>query len=347
MGTTIEIAAVGDILMWNTQIAAAATGKGGYHFDSMFSEIAPVLKAADLTIGNLETTLSGREKIYQRKNPNTGYPRFNCPDELAATLKRSGFHVLTTANNHSMDRGESGLKRTIRVLDQHGIQHTGTFETRSKSTQVLVRDVKGVRVGLLSYTYGTNYIAVPKPRPWLVNRISISKIKSDLSRLRNRCDIIVVAMHFGTEFQRFPNKRQKSLVDMLFRNGADIVLGAHPHVLQPVVVRTVTDVAGRRRKRIVAYSLGNFISDRMMKNPYANIGLVLKITIHKDSPQDVRIQRVSYVPTWVQKSTEGQKVTFKVIPTARYRRLKRDSALSGNLERIHKQTLRHVWTQVT
>jgi len=345
METSVEVVAVGDILMWQNQITSAADGGGGYKFDSMFASVAPVLKAADLTIGNLETTFSGRERVYQRRSRRTGFPRFNCPDELAATLKRVGFNVLTTANNHCMDRGESGLKRTLETLNRHGLQHTGTFSSQSGSRDLLICRVKGVNIGIAAYTYGTNLIPVPKARPWLVNRINVRKITADLRRLRTRSDFVIVALHFGQEFQRRPNKRQKRLVDTLLKNGADVILGAHPHVLQPVVLQTVRDVTGVRKRRVAAYSLGNFISDRMMGNPHADIGMMLRLTIHKDTEGQVRLDRVSYLPTWVQRWNKGQKYGFRVLPTSRYRNLSTDSRLRQKLQRIHDRTLRHVRRQ--
>ncbi|QQE78884.1 CapA family protein [Alicyclobacillus sp. SO9] len=337
MPRTLRIAAVGDILMWGSQIQAARdTAQGSYLFDPMFAKAAPLLRQANLTIGNLETTLSGREQVYQKRNPKTGYPRFNCPDELAYTLRRVGFNVLTTANNHCMDRGESGLRRTLNVLDKAGIQHTGTFRSKAESQKQLIYNANGFRIGILSYTYGTNYIPVPSGKPWLVNRIHQQRMIQDLNALHGRCDAVVVSLHFGQEFYRYPNQRQKQIVRTLFYHGADIILGAHPHVLQPASIQTVTDKWGRTKRRFAIYSLGNFISDRMMGNRYADIGVIVRLTLEKGADGTVNLRRIAYAPTWVQKRSIAGPGKYRVIPTAPYAK----SELA--LRRIHLNTLRHL-----
>lgn len=211
--TSIRIAAVGDILMWKRQIASAKSAHStGYSFDSMFRAVAPYLRSADLTIANLETTLSGREAVYQKRNPQTGWPMFNCPDELAGAIKRAGIDVVTTANNHCMDRGMNGLCRTLDVLDRYGLHHTGTYRSRAESKQFLIADVKGIRVGILSYTYGTNNIPVPRAKKWAVNPLLPPKMHADVRRVKQQADIVVVVLHFGKEFQRYPNEQQKTMV---------------------------------------------------------------------------------------------------------------------------------------
>lgn len=316
--TTIRIAAVGDILMWNRQIQSAKViGKNVYEFNSMFSDVRTYLSSSNLAIGNLETTLSGREDKYQRTNPKTHFPMFNCPDELACTLKWAGFHVLTTANNHCMDRGEAGLTRTIHVLSKHGLYHTGTFSSQAEARKYLVLNVQGIRVGILSYTYGTNAIPVPVDKAWMVNRIRINKIAQDVEHIRSSADIVIVAMHFGKEFYRFPNDTQKQLTDKLFFNGADVVLGAHPHVLQPMQRRMVKDKYGVTKRRVVAYSLGNFISDRMMNNPLTQLAGILGLDINKDSTKYAEVIDAKFIPTWTLRSSVNGHIHFRVVPVRR------------------------------
>lgn len=316
---TIKIAAVGDILMWRKQIQSARFGgTGKYSFDSMFKEVTPYLKAADLTIGNLETTFSGRERNYQKRNPATGYPMFNCPDELASTLKKAGFDMLTTANNHCMDRGIDGLKRTVRILDQHGLAHTGTYRTREDSKKYLVVNKKGIKIGILAYTYGTNYIPVPKDSSWAVNRINDKQMISDLHKLRGQVDLIIVALHFGREFYRYPNKRQQQLVQKLFRNGADIILGAHPHVIQPMAVYRFKQSDGTVKRKFVIYSLGNFISVRMFNNLHSESGVILNLIIKKNEKGETRITDIQYIPTWVHRRNKKTGMTFRVLPIRKF-----------------------------
>lgn len=350
MATQIEIAAVGDILMWRRQIASAKVPrKDQYRFDSMFREVAPYLKKADLTIGNLETTLSGRDTTYQTRNPKTGFPMFNCPDELAATLKRAGFDVLTTANNHCMDRGVNGLKRTLNVLDKHGIAHTGTYRSYTASCDYLIKEVKGIRIGILAYTYGTNYIPVPKDQPWLVNRIHLNKMIRDIQHLKSKqADLIIVSLHFGKEFYRYPNQRQKDIVAKLLANGADIILGAHPHVLQPIVYRKIKDTAGTSKRKFAIYSLGNFISQMMWNNTHTLSSVILYLTVQKDDQGQTGVIGFRYVPTWVQERRTPYGTQYRVLPIRKF--LKQpDSKLSAEdlqtMRRMLLNTTRHLGTR--
>ncbi|KPV41982.1 CapA family protein [Alicyclobacillus ferrooxydans] len=317
--TVIHIAAVGDILMWQRQIhAAKVAGQNKYSFDSMFQPVAPFLRRADLTIGNLETTLSGRESTYQRRQPKTGWPMFNCPDELAPALKRAGFDVLVTANNHCMDRGISGLRRTLGVLDKVGIKHTGTYRTYAESQQYLIKNVKGIRVGILSYTYGTNGNKVPADARYAVNYIHMGKIKTDLKRIKQKSDVVIVVYHFGQEFHRYPNARQKALVKHAFQNGADIVFGVHPHVLQPTTLQWVAQSHGNKKRKFAIYSLGNFISDKMMSDPYSASGVIMNLQLQKQSNGTVTMQKITGIPTWVHKIHTKSRVKFRVLPVRKY-----------------------------
>lgn len=314
--TTITIAAVGDLLMKAPIIASARLDGGGqYDFDPMFEGVKSQLQSANLLIGNLETTFSGKPRKagkYETRAPRTGYPAFNCPDEFAGTLKRLSFDVLTTANNHCMDGGASGLKRTLNVLDRHGMKHTGTSRSASESRRYTVMDVKGIKVGILAYTTGTN--SIPYPRAYLVNRIRLPRIAADIKAMKRRADFVIVCLHFGLEFHRSPNARQKSIVNAVFKHGADAILGAHPHVLQPVKVSKVKDRKGVVKKRVVAYSLGNFISTRLRKNVHTQRGLILKLTVQKDEKGKTRLLSVSKVYTKVNSHGEIGNRTYRVEP---------------------------------
>lgn len=342
MAQRIEIAAVGDLLMWGEQIASARGSLGNYDFGLMFQPVAPYLKKADLTIGNLETTMSGRESNYQKRNPKTGYPMFNCPDELASALKKSGFDVLTTANNHCMDRGEAGLRRTLNILGAHQIDHTGTFRSFSESNKLLIKNVKGIRVGILAYTYGTNFIPVPKNQPWLVNLIRVNKIIRDMQILRNqKADFVIVCLHFGQEFHRFPNQQQKNLVKTLFYHGADLILGAHPHVLQPIVYQKTKDQRGLSKQRLAIYSLGNFISKKMWNSNHTVSSAILKISVEKDDLGHTRITNYNYIPTWTRRTIKNASAQFQVLPITKLLRT------SSFLSHMEKQTLKQIWRNTT
>lgn len=343
--TRIRIAAVGDILMWRQQIESARRGQGRYSFDEMFQPIAGILNNANLVIGNLETTLSGREAVYQKRNPLNGYPMFNCPDELAGALKRAGFDVLTTANNHCLDRGVQGLKRTLNVLDRYGLAHTGTFRTREESQRMLIRTVQGIRFGIVAYTYGTNGLKTPASQTWSVNRIQEQKMVADVERLRPQVDVLIAAMHFGQEFMRYPNDRQRTLVNLLLNHGVDVVLGAHPHVLQPLAIRRVTDRKGVFKPRFVAYSLGNFVSVKMTKSVHSTSGVIVQITIEKSGDADAKVAAVQTVPTWVHQYSRNGRPHFRILPVRRFLQSKdpflRESD-RGTLHKVWRTTSSHL-----
>lgn len=314
---SIKIAAVGDILMWGSQIRSARTSSGAYSFDYMFKEVVPLLKDADLTIGNLETTFSGREKNYVRNNPIIGGPCFNCPDELAETLKMSGFDVLTTANNHCMDRGVDGLKRTLDILDKAGIYHTGTFRSYEESKGKLIINIKGIKVGIIACTYGTNGFELPEYEAWAVNYRD-ENILPQIYEMKKEADLTIVCMHSGVEFTSEVVYSQRYWVQQFFEHGADIVLGVHPHVIQPMMFKRVKDIDGIEKDRFVVYSLGNFISDFLREDIYTITGMILNLVVDRDAEDNVVVTNIEYIPTWVLLSEVNGRTNFVLLPISKY-----------------------------
>lgn len=289
---------VGDIMQHDSNIAAAYdTQSKKYNYASCFEYVAPILRSADLAIGNLELTLAGP--------PYKGYPQFSAPDALAVELKRAGMDVLVTANNHSLDRRRKGLERTITVLDSLAIIHTGTFRDslERSSTYPLVVEKNGFKFSLLNYTYGTNGIAVTKPN--IVNLMDTVSIKADLEKARSQqTDAIIVFMHWGAEYQSLPNSEQKKLAALSLREGAKLVIGAHPHVLQPMVWQKNED-------QLIAYSLGNFVSGQRPR--YRDGGAMLWVELQKISHRGISvtsIKKAEYELAWVQKWNDD----FKMFP---------------------------------
>ncbi|GLI07429.1 capsular polysaccharide biosynthesis protein [Paenibacillus tyrfis] len=355
MSREIIIAAVGDILMKPLLVRLMRTGdgqrdstghkRGLYDFGQAFEPVARFLQDAHLTIGNLETTFAGGPDdgyTKTRRNPKNGCPSFNCPDAFASALKAAGFNVLATANNHCMDYGLHGLRRTLEVLDKNGIAHVGTYRNRQESRSLFVQEVEGVRIGILAYTRDTNGIPVPKSQPAGVKKIVRTSIEKDLERLRAVSDFIIVYVHCGYEYHQSPAAPQKELVRFLFRQGADVVLGSHPHVLQPAVCRTVKDIDGRTRDRFAIYSLGNFISTRLHGKDAALTGLIVRIKIRKTSRGSVRLTGVEYVPTWVCIARNGRQKMCRIVPL-RQALAKPEPFFAGQLDRMkraYRSTLR-------
>jgi len=277
-------------MMHQSQIDAAERTNGTYDFSPVFQHISPLLREADLAIGNLELTLPG-------KPPYAGYPNFRSPDTLAHTLREAGFDILVTSNNHSNDAKTDGIVRTIETLDRRGIINTGTFVDSSDraARYPLVLEKKGFRIGLLNYTYGTNDPHIPEP--CIVNMIDTAQIKADLKDLQKKDpDIIIAFMHWGDEYHLDENKEQQELTWMLFKSGVDLVIGAHPHVAQPVKLLHEYRPDGLRQG-LVAYSLGNAVSGQVRTN--TDMGLLLEVSFRRDPlTREVYLGGHHYLPIW-------------------------------------------------
>ncbi|MBY0434352.1 MAG: CapA family protein [Cyclobacteriaceae bacterium] len=293
---------VGDIMQHDSQISAAyQPDSARYDYKPCFEFIKPLLSAPDLTIGNLELTLAGP--------PYKGFPQFSAPDELLTALKDAGFDVLVTANNHCVDRGRRGLERTIDLLDSANLLHTGTFKDTLDwlNNYPLRLESKGISFSLLNYTYGTNGLPVHVPN--LVNRIDTSRIRLDLQKAQlQKTDAIIVFMHWGEEYKSLPNQTQKMLAQFCFNHGAQLVIGAHPHVLQPIEWDT-------DKNQLVAWSLGNFVSGQ--RDRYKNGGALLHIdmekVVHADSNHSVRIKQADYSLDWVYRANDKRR-TYRILP---------------------------------
>ncbi|WP_019120729.1 CapA family protein [Brevibacillus massiliensis] len=304
----LTLMAVGDIMVHDEQLQAAwDEQRKSYDFTPSFAKVIPFFQEADILIGNLETTMAGKERRY------TGYPEFNSPETLAETLKQVGFTAVTTANNHSLDRREAGVLHTLDVLDQVGLPHTGTFRNAEQRNEPLILEKNGIRIGVLAYTYGTNGIPLPEGKPYLVNLYDPALLEGDVARARELgADVVAVALHFGVEYQRMPNPIQREWVDQCFAAGVDIVLGSHPHVVQPYEWRTVTGADGAERKVFAIYSLGNFISAQ--RGDYKDAGVILQLVLHKGTDGRTAVEEAKVIPTYVHFYRTGGKRNYVIYP---------------------------------
>lgn len=304
---TFTMAAIGDIMCHNTQYMDAYNQETDtYDFSYVFEDISFYTKTADIAIGSLETTFAGEEKGY------SSYPTFNTPDSLAYELKSIGIDVLSTAGNHALDKGFDGLSRTIDVLNDADIAHLGTYKSQEEQDKVLFKYVKGVKIAFINYTYGTNGIAVPSDKEFCVNLTNKDLIKKHIETAKEgNADIIVACMHWGTEYKTTPSTSQTELADFLFQNGVDIVLGNHPHVLEPMEKRTITLEDGTTKDGFIIYSIGNFIADQNAKNTRNSVILNLTITKHTDGK--VTIDKADYVPIYMYKDTSLKTKKMKLI----------------------------------
>ena len=305
--TTFTLTAIGDIMCHNTQYLDAYNDETGeYDFSYVFDDISLYTKTADICVGNLETTFAGEDVGY------SSYPTFNTPDSLAYELKDIGVDVLSTAGNHALDKGFNGLSRTIDVLNDADISHLGTYKSKEEQDKTLIKYVKGIKIAFVNFAYGTNGIPIPSDKPYCVNLIDENLMKEQIDRAKEEePDIIIACMHWGTEYKTTPNSTQEQLADFLFKNGVDIILGTHPHVLEPMEKRTVTLDDGSTKDGFVIYSLGNFIADQNAE--YTRDSIILNIDITKHTDGKITIDNYEYVPIYMYKDTSKKKQKMKLL----------------------------------
>lgn len=286
----ITIAAIGDMLIHNSVYNDAQNGDG-YDFKPMLEKVKPYLENATISIANQETMIGGVELGL------SSYPRFNSPTEVGDALKWAGVDVVSLANNHTLDRGEEAIQRAIQHWETIDMVYTGAYkDLEDRNTHRIYETEEGISVAFLSYTYGTNGIPIPDGKDYLVNLIDHAIIASEIKEVREKADVVVLSLHFGNEYERMPNQSQKDLVQFVANQGADVVLGHHPHVLQPI--EWVTGENGNQT--LVIYSLGNFLSGQ--DELYRQIGGIFKFHVTKtisEGKPEVTIHTPEFLPTYV------------------------------------------------
>jgi poly-gamma-glutamate synthesis protein (capsule biosynthesis protein) len=306
---TITISAVGDLMCHSVQYNYAKVVQDSFDFTPVYREVRDYLSGSDFTFGNLETVAAGSREGY------SGYPFFNSPDDFISALKETGFDLLTTTNNHSLDKGEKGLLRTIDVINKNGLHYNGTFISQKDRDSIRIFNIKGINVAFLAYTYGTNGIPVPHGKNFLINLIDYSSIKKDISRAKDRADIILVHYHFGEEYSREPSEYQNDVTDSTIKYGADIVIGGHPHVIQ--TSKYFKTKNGNINTGFIAYSLGNFISNQQWR--YSDAGVILNLSITKNIYSDsLYLSDINFIPTWVFKGKTSKGNEYLILPSAKY-----------------------------
>lgn len=303
--TGADLIFVGDAMQHQGQLDAAKAigGNSGYDYSDCFTLIAPDITEADYAVCNLEVPLGGG-------NNYSGYPCFSAPDSYAAALKDAGFDMFLTANNHCLDRLDKGARRTLEALDSLGVDHIGTYHDsadRERKTP-FIKDINGIRFGFLNYTYGTNGI---EPREGVeVALIDRDKIAEEIGKTRAAgAEIIVVAIHWGIEYVLLQNRNQEELADFLIDQGADLIIGSHPHVIQPMkVVRNEKE----DKDVLLVYSLGNFISN--MNTADTRGGALVRARVERDGEGKARFVKAEYDTFFSSKPTP-QHPNYRVIPS--------------------------------
>ena len=308
---TVNLMFVGDAMQHAPQITAAQQADGTYDYTPCFQYIEDDVKWADLAVVNLECPLGGK--------PYTGYPCFSAPDSYAQQLKDVGFDLFLTANNHCLDRRDKGLTRTCQTLDSLGIPHIGTYPDAQERSHRLpyIVNIKGIRIAFLDYTYGTN--GIPIQGNVIVDFIDQQRIAEDITLARDRgADAICVNLHWGIEYQLKPVASQRTLADWLVTQGIDLIIGGHPHVVEPMEVRYSEEYD---KKVLLVYSMGNFISNQSDIDTRG--GAMVKVSLRMENGRPVIVEP-RYKLFFVQKPHSSGE-NYVLIPEARPDLLRPDS----------------------
>ena len=287
----VTLSAIGDLLIHDTVYQDAFNG-ATYNFNPMLDNVTPYLQQSTITMANQETMIGGMDIGL------SSYPAFNSPKSMGDALVDAGIDVVTIANNHTLDRGEPAIQSAISYWGKIDMMYTGAFKSWKDQQKIRVLQTdQDISVAFLAYTYGTNGIPVPDGKTYLVNLIDKQKMAADIAKAKKRSDVIVLSLHFGKQYERMPNERQKELVQFAADQGVQVVIGHHPHVLQPV-----DWVEGKDgNETFVAYSLGNFLSGQ--DEFYNCIGGMVRITIRKTvtegAEDEIEIVSPEFLPTFV------------------------------------------------
>lgn len=319
----VTLNAVGDVMAHNPQLKAQFdTSTKSYSFNNNFKYVKKYIESSDLSIANLETTLAGPS------TPYTSYPTFNSPDALIDGLKFAGVDILSTINNHSFDKGDLGVERTLKVSKGKGFDTVGTTENVGDANY-LIKDINNIKLGITAFSYGEiinnikrlNGIAISNKSKDKMNIFDMynvdnafNTISKTLDNLKDT-DMQIVILHWGNEYQRTPSEFQIKLAQKLADAGVDIIIGSHPHVVQPVKMIKSSD---GNNETLVIYSLGNFISNQrreLLGTPFTEDGLMVDIEITKDfNKNKTYVSKVNFTPTWVNKYSNLGKDVYEIIP---------------------------------
>lgn len=301
---SVKIIFAGDLMGHMPQHNAAKQADGSYNYEPCFRYVKNYVQSADLAILNLEVPLAGK--------PYSGYPQFSAPEALAEAARDAGFDIMTTANNHCMDRGRHGLEQTLKALDSLGIPHLGTYRNQKQrnAEHPMIVERNGLRLALLTYTYGTNGIPVQYPN--VVNMIDTNEMARDLRVARQKgADFVITLIHWGIEYAVKANTEQEETARWLLEHGCDAVIGGHPHVVQNFTLDAIPD--NGRYPEIVVYSMGNLVSNQRDVN--TDGGIMVELTLSKFRKPNFIVQHCLYMPYWVYRGTIDGLYQYYIVPS--------------------------------
>lgn len=326
--STATVRSAGDVLIHIPIYQAAKTAEG-YNFDNIFTYTDSLIEDSDYFVANLETVLAGTGVAY------SGFPRFNSPDAIVDSLKKAGVDCLLTANNHTFDKNYDGVIRTQKVIKEKGLSYTGT-RTDEEGKKYFIANVNDIKFGMLCYTFETpssegrkslNGILVDTKTAPLINSFNPEKpesfyaeIKEQLKLMKKKgAEVTVVYIHWGNEYELTQNSKQREIAQRLCNMGVDVIVGGHPHVVQPVDLLTSEN---GKHKTVCVYSLGNVLSNQRraymgLKTGHTEDGLVFEMTFSKYSDGRVVFESVKSIPTWVHVYSSGGKKVYNIVPLSK------------------------------
>lgn len=301
------ITSIGDVMLHSWQInrgydSAADT----FDYAEEFEYVTEYLSHADFTVANLETTFAGRYNGQsQDVHGYADFPCFNSPEVLAENLKDAGIDLVGTANNHSLDSWQNGVYSTLDYLDEAGLLHTGTARSEEEQQTLCIQEINGIKFGFCAYTYSLNGFTVASDQTYSINTLDLysdEKMNEMYQQVRDLkdagADFVLVLLHAGTEYKSLPDEDQIKAVEGLIDAGADVILGSHPHVIEPMDIRTVTDDSGNSRTVVILYSQGNFVSSQIYRDGIMkDIGMITDLTFTKQG-NNLKITQVAVAPTY-------------------------------------------------
>ena len=250
---SVTLVMAGDILLHTRIHEYSKQADGSYNYDAIFANLAEEISAADVALVNQEVIIGGEELGI------SGYPSFNAPQEVGDALATAGFDVVLHATNHALDKKGKGVLNTLQFWEENypEIGVLGIHDSEEDREEIYITEIEGIRIAILNYTYGTNGIAMPKGMPYAVDMLEKTAVKEDIRRAKEQADIVIVCPHWGTEYRLTPDERQKQWTELFLEEGVDLVLGTHPHVIEPVELLMNPETG---EQMPVFYSIGNFVN---------------------------------------------------------------------------------------
>ena len=298
----LSLVMVGDALL-HSSLYNDAYQNGTYNFSPQLELIKPIVQNYDLAFYNQESILGGTSLGL------SSYPTFNSPQEFGDAMVDAGFNLVSLANNHTMDKGVKAIESSCNYWKTKNVLTAGSYCSGEEADNIQVKEKNGIKYALLAYTYGTNGISVPQDKPYLVNLYSDEKAKADIEKVRDKVDLLIVSMHWGTEYRSEPTDEQKREAEYLSSLGVDIIIGTHPHVIEPITYIGNT---------LVIYSLGNFISAQTTSNDYNTIVELMTsvdvVKTTKNGQSEIKLENLNNELLYNYYKKGRSWTDFKVIP---------------------------------